>query len=440
MIVNNRNYAIQIDCFVCDAPARSFIKNVKSHNGYHRCEKCMQQGVDISNRMTFPETTAKLRNDSDFEKMINEKYRRSPTPLSALQFGLVTGFVLDYMHLVCLGVVRKLLKFWLGGKISTCENSASRLSAQTVQGLSDRLLRLGYCIPQEFARKPRALCEIDRWKATEFRQFILYTGPVVLSGVLSDNVYNHFMLLFCGITLLTSPLYCQEYADYAQSLLVHFVTACEGIYGADFLVYNVHGLTHLAEDVKRHGSLDSFSAFPFENQLKTLKRLVRKSGNPLEQCIRRLAEKRTFAKLKEFPDQGFALPKVEHSLGPVPEDYDGCVQFMQLKFHKYKINIKRFPHDCCVAIKENGPVLIVNILLHGDGLYVVCRPFKVLSDLFSYPLESSKIGVYKVNGLLKDLVVFRVSEIMFKCLCLNNETAVSKSKYQYAVFPILHTW
>jgi hypothetical protein len=69
----------------------------------------------------------------------------------------------------------------------------------------------------------------------------------------------------------------------------------------------------------------------------------------------------------------------------------------------------------------------------------VCRPFKVLSDLFSYPLESSKIGVYKVNGLLKDLVVFRVSEIMFKCLCINNETAVSKSKYQYAVFPILHT-
>jgi hypothetical protein len=143
--------------------------------------------------------------------------------------------------------------------------------------------------------------------------------------------------------------------------------------------------------------------------------------------------------MKQFPDKGCALPKVEHSLGPVPEDYDGCVQFMQLKVHKFKINIKRFPHDCCVAIKGSGPVLIVNILLHGGCLYVVCRPFKVLSDLFIYPLESSKIGIYKVCGLLKDPVVCRVSEIMFKCLCLNNETAVSKSKYQYAVFPILHT-
>jgi hypothetical protein len=29
------HYSALLECFVCDAPARSFIKNVKSHNGYH---------------------------------------------------------------------------------------------------------------------------------------------------------------------------------------------------------------------------------------------------------------------------------------------------------------------------------------------------------------------------------------------------------------------
>ena len=81
---NDHNFAIQIDCFVCDAPARSFIKNVKSHNGYHGCEKCSQRGVHINNRMTFPETAANLRTDSDFERMIDEDHHRGPTPLSVI--------------------------------------------------------------------------------------------------------------------------------------------------------------------------------------------------------------------------------------------------------------------------------------------------------------------------------------------------------------------
>ena len=34
--------------------------------------------------------------------------------------------------------------------------------------------------PREFARGPRTTADLLRYKATEFRQFLLYTGPVVL--------------------------------------------------------------------------------------------------------------------------------------------------------------------------------------------------------------------------------------------------------------------
>ncbi|KAL4710986.1 hypothetical protein ACJJTC_017951 [Scirpophaga incertulas] len=60
---------------------------------------------------------------------------------------------------------------------------------------------------------------------------------------------------------------------------------------AEFLVYNVHVLIHLQDDVNLLGQLDNFSAFPFENYLGQLKRLVKSPVNSLTQICRRLSEK-----------------------------------------------------------------------------------------------------------------------------------------------------
>lgn len=74
-------------------------------------------------------------------------------------------------------------------------------------------------IPDCFARKLRGLEDLDRWKATEFRQFALYTGKIVLKGVL--------------------------HSSYAHDLLRYFAEKGAILYG-QFLVYNVHSLLHLA--------------------------------------------------------------------------------------------------------------------------------------------------------------------------------------------------
>ena len=83
------------------------------------------------------------------------------------------------MHLVCLGVTRPSSSF--GG---VC----CRIGSKTIDTISSNLIALRGFIAKEFARKPRSLCETDGWKATEFRQFLLYTGPVVLLGNVSDAV------------------------------------------------------------------------------------------------------------------------------------------------------------------------------------------------------------------------------------------------------------
>ncbi|CAJ1074006.1 uncharacterized protein LOC128029257 [Xyrichtys novacula] len=110
--------------------------------------------------------------------------KKKTTPLIKTGVGCVSQFVLDYMHVVCLGAVKRLLTFLIKGPVEC------KLPRSSVEELSSRLMALRGKMPSEFARQPRSLVDLDRWKATEFRQFLLYTGPVVLKDILSDDQYR----------------------------------------------------------------------------------------------------------------------------------------------------------------------------------------------------------------------------------------------------------
>lgn len=49
------------------------------------------------------------------------------------------------------------------------------------------------------------------------------------------------------------------------------------------MTHNMYYLQHIHDDYINFGSLGYFSAFPFENYMKTLKKWVRKKGQPLQQ-------------------------------------------------------------------------------------------------------------------------------------------------------------
>ena len=66
----------------------------------------------------------------------------------------------------------------------------TRLGGHSIDLISNKLLAVKKCVPSEFARKPRSVSELDRWKATELRQFLLYTGHVCLKDIIPDVMYK----------------------------------------------------------------------------------------------------------------------------------------------------------------------------------------------------------------------------------------------------------
>ena len=94
----------------------------------------------------------------------------------------VNGFILDSMHLVFLGVTKRLLEFITSGP------RCCKISNTQRKMLSEALVAYNGKLPREFARQPRSLDYLSRWKATEFREFLLYNGVIVLKKVLSEDM------------------------------------------------------------------------------------------------------------------------------------------------------------------------------------------------------------------------------------------------------------
>lgn len=182
VVYQEKLFQVVVSSVICDAATKAFIKNVKQYSGYFGCDKCTQEGEWLG-EMTFPEINGLVRTDESFRLMTQDEHHKGPSPLTEIGLRMVSQVPIDYMHMTCLGVMKRMLLTWMKGPLK------NRIASITVQQISTALVHLGPYIPSEFARKPRPLSEIDRWKATEFRQFLLYTGPVVLEQQLHENLY-----------------------------------------------------------------------------------------------------------------------------------------------------------------------------------------------------------------------------------------------------------
>lgn len=236
---------------------------------------------------------------------------------------MVPQIPLDYQHRVCLGVTKRyLLRLANGSK-------AHRLTNDQKGALNEELKAIKTCIPLEFARQPRQLDSIGKWKATEGRQFLLYTGPIILNNILRPRYYNHFMALSTAIRILCDPRRYLAYNKYADELLRWFVEEYRNLYGSNSISYNVHNLIHLAKDCKKFGSLDDFSTFKFENFMSNIKGKVKDAPKPLEQVVNRVHEEDALPVMKRIVPSYPVIKKLDNG------------KINSLEFNGFTLNSKK---------------------------------------------------------------------------------------------------
>lgn len=154
-------------------------------------------------RVCFPKicnNTAVLRTDKHFTENVYEDYQKRYTILTEIEnFSLVIGVPCHYMHLVGLGVIKKLVQLWFQGPLQV------RLVTAEIEKIANLLKRLQTSTPNNSARRPRSLKDYAIWKVTEFRNFLLYSGPVVLKNILWPPLYDNFMSLHIALKISIDP-------------------------------------------------------------------------------------------------------------------------------------------------------------------------------------------------------------------------------------------
>lgn len=429
VIVNSQIHKFNISMIICDAPAKAYILYVKSHSAYFSCTKCSLEGDFCCNTLCFQDLVFRKRSNESFRNKEQPEHHTGNTVLENLpNFNMINNIPIDYMHCILLGVVKRLLcnkKFgWVFGK------PPNKLRASDIYSISNQCLLLKKFIPCEFARKPRSLVESKRFKASEFRLLLLYTGPIVFKNVLSSESYNNFICLSVATLILASnELYnIESYFEYAHKLFEHFISNSIRIYGSHFISYNVHNLLHLNDCVKLFGPLDSFSAFPFENYMRQITRKVRKTSKPLQQVVRRTYEERNIyaSKLDLNEHRKFMI---EHDSGPLLVNCHSP-QFKVLVTEKYRLNVAKIC-DRFVEL-DNGTIIeIKNFATNQGNIVVIGLVYTRKGDFFKKPCPSSLFGISFIKKVNNELNMFKASMIKKKIMIL-------PFKNEFISFPLLH--
>ena len=199
---------VAIHCFVCDAPARVF---VKYDAGYFCCEKCTQEGDYVETRMTSPS-----RRSHSNRPVVWTPDRRGSSPRSYTSSS--PGFRLSVWLRPRLYAPRLSqhhsqvadVRYWLTGPIRRHDpdrSVASRLSPTLVSLLSHRLMALGNLFPKN-SLGSRDLLQIQTaGKPPSLEHFFSMWVPLFCVAFFQRECIN-ILLLSAGITIPCSAQYC----------------------------------------------------------------------------------------------------------------------------------------------------------------------------------------------------------------------------------------
>ena len=128
--INNENQVVKmyVLCSCVDSVARAPMQGIKQFNGYYGCSWCMHPGLYVPTvrrggmKYVLLDELPRLRTEQETLQYMQESLTsrrpvygvKRPSCLINLQnFNIISGFVVDSMHNINLGIVEQFLSYWI---------------------------------------------------------------------------------------------------------------------------------------------------------------------------------------------------------------------------------------------------------------------------------------------------------------------------------------
>lgn len=456
---------------VVPEPHDCYFQNIQEENGRVEYNLVNEPVADISvlsdeeevEEFDYPSPNEEVRirkffgYDND-----NDEHHQHPTILAGIDsFDLVNCIPLDYMHLICVGVMSKLLHTWDAGPF--------KMSKKYRDIVSGRLEKAKVYTPMEFQRKPESLTYLSSWKATQFRMFLLYLGVPVLHDVLNGDYLQNFEYLVYAMRCMAKKIdkthvysnILNNVGNLCRDILQEFVKNAIHLYGPTFAVYNVHSIIHMPDDYIRFGPIDQYSCFKYESFLGHIKSLIRGNFRPLNQLINQYSSLlytnyyahrannqstcvEEYFESPELKFQQYELGQDDFRMSDVIHEckkshtHSYHSSFKEIKFKNFTIRTDNEQDNHCF-IGNQYFVTVQEIIRDEESseIFMIGRYFTHKESLFKLPFgDSEDVGIAVCSKLSTNRYCFSLQQLDEKCFAipLESKNYCAESKWVFARF------
>jgi len=440
-----------------DSVARAPLQGMKQFNGQYGCPYCFNPGSSckfvgkdgqVKNKWIYMPCQAEKRSlpvwKEDLKKLqkLLEKSRTSKVPhvngllcaspfMALINFDIVDGFLVDYMHTALLGVLKAITTMFLDSK-----HHKEDFYLGTAGVVKDINARLAKCkIPSEVNRTTRDISECSYWKANEWKTWLLVSIPV-LQGILKSPFLEHFAKFILGISLLIGDKITPKDIDSAEQLLLQFNNEAPALYTNYVMTFNMHLITHAPDCVRKWGPLSGYSLFQFEHANGLLTKMFKGTRVVAMQIVRNvivMQEIRSGSASVTNPSAKLFLESmIDHKMyyskifkcangvtfvGP-RKQYTFNDQESSLLTRKYDVNVKE--------IKEVWSYK--HMFLNG----------KRFGAKDSAKISNSVVKIGKHVHFLRKLLLIVFSDSTHRAICFVNTIVAERSRLQYFKSDLLY--
>ena len=248
-------------------------------------------------------------------------------------FNMISDAPCEYMHLVCLGVVRRMLV--LTFKVGETRERITKRKL-TPPKLFNDLIKLIQVV-REFSRRCRNL-DLSVMKAAELRNILIFFFPIILECIEDEypkekKLWLHLVFMIRACVISNDEFRNVDVND-VNSACKKFYKLFEETYGQKKCSYSIHVVPSHLLKIRGNQPLTFKSAFKFESFFSEMRDLFHAgTASPLKQILKNCyvkrilehheCEKTTYFDVEKKNDKPFNPPKENnHLIYTISENYD----------------------------------------------------------------------------------------------------------------------